>query len=485
MEKVKVRFAPSPTGPLHVGNARTAIFNWLFAKKFSGKFVLRIEDTDLERSKKSFENELIYDLRWLGLDWDEGPDVGGESAPYRQSERLSIYKEFTEKLIKDEMLYPCFCTKERLSLLKEEQLREGKPPKYDGRCRNLSKKEIDSLISQGKEYVLRFKVDEEETLFIDDVIHGVVQFSAKNIGGDFVVVRSDGMPVYNYIVVIDDYLMGITHVIRGEDHLSNTPKQLLIAKALGIKPPIYAHHPLIFGPDRTKLSKRHGPTSVRNYKEAGFLPEALFNYLALLGWATSSGKEILTKEEIIEEFSLEKLSKSSAVFDFAKLRWVNSVYIKNLSKEELYKRALPFLEKEYDISKFDEAFLKEAIFSVRGGLSELSSLPKSMEIFLDEDMEMEEEAKRYLESKDSKEVLTHFIKELLEVESIDEDSLKRIFKNVSKKSGKKGKDLYMPIRVAVSFKMQGPELPIILPILGKDRIKKRIDKVLKCLKPSS
>ena len=295
---VRVRFAPAPTGLLHIGNARTALFNFLFAKRNQGAFVLRIEDTDLERSTDTSIERIVEDLKWLGIFWDEGPDRGGPVGPYRQSQRLSVYREFADRLCQEGKGYKCFCSEERLEKLRKEQLSKGKMPRYDGRCRSLSAEEIAEMESSGLRPVLRFRVGKGPILF-EDLIHGKMNFDSAGIG-DFIIVRSDGMVAYNFACVIDDHSMQISHVIRGEDHLSNTPRQILLYQALGWVPPVFAHHPLILGPDRSPLSKRHGATAVSQYREEGFLPEALRNYLLLLSWTPPSGQETLSLERMIE-----------------------------------------------------------------------------------------------------------------------------------------------------------------------------------------
>jgi glutamyl-tRNA synthetase/nondiscriminating glutamyl-tRNA synthetase len=333
MSKVRVRFAPSPTGYVHVGNARTELFNWLFARHQGGQFILRIEDTDAERSKPEYERQLIHDLRWFGLDWDEGPDVGGPHGPYRQSERQAIYAEQVEKLIAQGDAYYCFCTAEQLEAERQEELKAGRQPRYSGRCRKLAADEVSRRKSAGEPAAVRLKIA-ESSFFWNDRVHGPTTISSDVIG-DPVIVRSEGLPAYNFAVVIDDHLMEITHVIRGDDHISNTPRQLAVYRALGWEPPEFAHLSTILGPDRTRLSKRHGATSMESFREMGILPEALRNYLLLLGWSASDGKtEILNTAEMIAQFSLDRITKSPAVFDPQKLSWLNGVYLVKLPDEQ-------------------------------------------------------------------------------------------------------------------------------------------------------
>ncbi|MGE5816026.1 MAG: glutamate--tRNA ligase, partial [Acidobacteriota bacterium] len=324
---MRVRFAPSPTGHLHVGNARTALFNWLLARGHDGSFILRIEDTDAERSTHESELAIIDDLRWLGLEWDEGPDVQGPHGPYRQSERLHLYASYAKDLILAGQAYYCFCSATRLEAERQAALAAGRPPRYSGRCRSIPPEEAEARVESGAPAVVRFKVPETGDVVFKDLVRGDVRFSLEVIG-DPVLVRSDGRPAYNFAVVIDDALMEVTHVIRGEDHISNTPRQLLLYRALGFKPPQFAHLALVMGPDHTPLSKRHGATSVAEFREKGYLPEALVNYLALIGWSPGENEELLPVAELARRFSLEAVGHSAGVFDEEKLAWVNRHYMK-------------------------------------------------------------------------------------------------------------------------------------------------------------
>ena len=343
MENIKVRFAPSPTGPLHIGGARSALFNYLLARRYSGKMVLRIEDTDLERSSRESEENIIESLKWLGLDWDEGPDVGGEFGPYRQTERLQIYTEMAQKLIDQGMAYRCYCSEEELEEQRQAFIAKGELPRYSGCCRNLTKEQEEKYLSEGRKPVIRSKVPKDQMIIINDMVRGTVNFESNGIG-DFVIVKSDGIPTYNFAVTVDDHLMQISHVIRAEEHLSNTPRQILIYEALGWEKPTFAHISLILGKDKTKMSKRHGATSVVQYREQGYLPEAVVNFLALLGWAPGGEEEIFTMEQLIEQFSLDRVAKNPAVFDMDKLRWFNGYYIRQSSVERITDLALPYLK---------------------------------------------------------------------------------------------------------------------------------------------
>jgi glutamyl-tRNA synthetase len=318
--QVRVRFAPSPTGLLHIGGARTALLNYLFARHHQGSLILRIEDTDLERSTRDSMDRIIEDLHWLGISWQEGPEEGGAEGPYLQSQRLPLYREYAERLLLDGKAYPCFCSNERLEALRKHQLSKGMMPRYDGHCRTMPREEVRRMESEGLRPALRFRVGTGPVIF-EDAVHGRMTFASEGIG-DFIVVRSDGMPAYNFACVVDDHFMRMTHVVRGEDHLSNTPRQIMIYRALGWEPPAFAHHPLILGSDRSPLSKRHGATAVSQYREDGFLAEALLNYLVLLGWTPPCGEEVLPVEKMVEAFSLNALSKSAPIHSVKKLEWL-------------------------------------------------------------------------------------------------------------------------------------------------------------------
>ncbi|KAA0259483.1 glutamate--tRNA ligase [Deferribacter autotrophicus] len=480
---VRVRFAPSPTGHIHVGNVRTALFNYLFARNQKGSFILRIEDTDLERSTLESEKLIYEDLQWLGLDWDEGPIKGGDYGPYKQTERFDIYKKYVQKLLDEGKAYKCFCSKEELEEMKEKALKEGKPPRYNGKCRNLTPQEIEALEKEGKKASIRFKVEDEEVT-IYDIIKGEITFKTDAFG-DFIIVRPDGTPVYNFVVVIDDALMKITHVIRGDDHLSNTPKQVLIYRALGFEVPKFAHIPMILGPDHSKLSKRHGDTSVNQFREKGYLPEALFNYLALLSWSHPEEKEVLSKEELIEAFSLDRVSKSAAVFDFEKLKWMNGIYIRNKSKEELAKLCVPYLvssglvNEAYVEENFD--LLADMIESVKDNLELLSDISQYIEVYFKLNTVFDEKAKELLALETSIPVLKTFLSEIEKVDKLDEQIYKSIVKNVQKSTGAKGKSLFMVIRIGVSGLTKGPELDKLVINLGKDEVIKRVKEVLELI----
>lgn len=466
---VRVRFAPSPTGFLHVGGARTALFNYLFARKENGKFILRIEDTDIERSREDYEKKLIDALRWLGIDWDEGPDVGGDHGPYRQSERINIYHEVAEYLVKKEKAYYVYAYPEEIEKIREQLLKEKKAPHYTEEMFEEfntpeRRKEYES---KGLKPAVFFKMPRKDFI-LNDIVKGEVIFKEGSIG-DFVLLRSNGLPTYNFACVVDDSLMEITHVIRGDDHLSNTLRQLAIYEALQKKPPKFAHVSMILGPDGKKLSKRFGATSVEEFRDKGYLPQALANYLVLLGWSHPEGKEILSKEEMIEAFSLDRLSKNPAIFDPAKLRWMNAYYIRSLETEELVKISKPFLEKiGYQA---DKKYIAEILDMVKDRLEVLEELPCLVEYFF----------------KDPEPTPIHgdlmkrtFEKLLEELEKIDweKNNIVEAFKKTVKDMKIKAKDFYMTLRIILTGREEGPELVRLVPALGKEKVIKRLKKSL-------
>ena len=474
---VRVRFAPAPTGLLHIGNARTALFNFLFAKRHQGTFVLRIEDTDIERSTEPSIDRIIEDLKWLGISWDEGPDRDGSNGPYRQSQRVSIYQEFANRLFQEGKSYKCFCSEERLEKLRKEQLSKGKMPRYDGRCRSLSEEEIAKMESSGLQSVLRFHVGGGPILF-EDLIHEKMNFDSAGIG-DFIIVRSDGMAAYNFACVLDDHLMAITHVIRGEDHLSNTPRQILLYQALSWQPPTFAHHPLILGPDRAPLSKRHGATAISQYREEGFLPEALQNYLVLLGWTPPSGEEILSLQKMVEDFSIQAVSRSAPIYNRKKLEWLNSFYIREKEEPQLSEILIPYLRKAgLRIDQMDRQWLNQISGVLKENLVILSQVEEYLGIFFDEKFFFEEGAKTILLDPRNRETLRSVLSILEDPSEITSDGQISLLTQLEKKTKRKGKDLYAPLRAAVTGKTKGPELVKTLPLLGKERIMKRLKMAL-------
>lgn len=482
MENLKVRFAPSPTGHLHIGGARTALFNYLLAKKNNGKFLVRIEDTDLNRSSYESERVIIEDLKWLGIQWDEGIDIGGEFGPYRSMERVEIYNKYVEKLLKEDKAYYCFCTVEELDEEKKKQEAMGLTPKYAGKCRDLSKEQVKELLDKNTPYTIRIKVSLGKKIIVEDQIRGNVEFESDGVG-DFIIVKSDGVTVYNFGVVVDDYLMQITDVIRAEEHLSNTPRQIVIYDALGFKKPRFAHVSLILGHDKSKMSKRHGATWVEQYRDKGYLPEAINNFLALLGWSPKGEEEFFSMDELIDNFSLDRVSKNPAIFDDAKLNWMNSCYIKKTEIDRLTKLAIPhfinsgYLKDEPDAEQFE--WLKKVVLSLRDGISYIAELKDKVGIYFNDDVILEnDEAKEIIELETTKPVLESFRKFINEAEVIDDNFGKKVFKLVQADTNVKGKPLFMSIRVALTGQVHGPEMVDIINILGKERINNRLDKYL-------
>jgi glutamyl-tRNA synthetase len=474
---IRVRFAPAPTGLLHIGNARTALFNFLFSKRHQGTFILRIEDTDLERSTDASIDRIIEDLKWLGIIWDEGPDLGGSDGPYRQTQRLSFYREFADRLSQEGKSYKCFCSEERLENLRKEQLSKGKMPRYDGRCRTLSEEEIAKMESSGLRPAIRFRVGRGPIVF-EDLIHGKMSFDSAGIG-DFIIVRSDGMAAYNFACVMDDHLMHMTHVIRGEDHLSNTPRQILLYQAFSWQPPLFGHHPLILGSDRSPLSKRHGATAVSQYREEGFLPEALQNYLVLLGWTPPSGEETLSLERMVEEFSVQAVSRSAPIYNRKKLEWLNSYYIREKKEAQLSEILIPYLEKAgIRTGSIDRKWLNQISEGLRENLIVLSQIEEYLGIFFDEKFSFEDGAKTLLLDPRNRETLRSVLGVLEDSSEIKTDEQTSLLSQLEKRTGRKGKDLYAPLRAAVTGKTKGPELVKTLPLLGKERIIRRLKMAL-------
>ncbi|MCU1298461.1 MAG: glutamyl-tRNA synthetase / glutamate--tRNA(Gln) ligase [Acidobacteriaceae bacterium] len=473
---VRVRFAPSPTGQLHVGNARTALFNWLFARKMGGTMILRIEDTDIERSEARYEDQLVADLKWLGIDWDEGPDVGGPYPPYRQSDRLDIYREYAERLLSERKAYLCFCTEEELQKDRERAQAEHRQPIYSGKCRTINPEEAQRRRSNGEPCAIRLRIPERPIRF-HDIVHGEVEFSSEVVS-DPIILRSSGMPVYNYVVVIDDALMKITHVIRGDDHLSNTPKQVAVYEALNWPVPEFAHLSTILGGDRERLSKRHGATSIANFREMGVLPEALANYLALLGWAPSGGtREIFTPEELVKEFSLERVTPSPAVFDMEKLYWLNRHYIKQQPVDSIAAAARSYFKQAKLLPESPdpatENWFDKVLALLISSVDRLDQLPERASLIFNY------EAMAALAAPDNSEtlnwrhtdaVLSRFTFKVLEDDLATErkltsDQFKKIVNEVKAETGAKGKELFHPIRIVITGSHSGPEFDKLIPIL--------------------
>jgi glutamyl-tRNA synthetase len=476
---MRVRFAPSPTGQLHVGNARTALFNWLLAHGRDGTFLLRIEDTDAERSTRESEASILDDLRWLGLDWDEGPDVGGLHGPYRQSERLHLYASYANELIAGGQVYHCFCPPSRLDADRQADLASGRPPRYHGHCREIPRAQAQARIDAGERPVLRFRVPEHVELRFHDLVRGDVTFNTDVIG-DFVIVRSDARPQYNFAVVIDDALMAVTHVIRGEDHISNTPRQLLLYQALGFTPPEFAHLSLVLGPDHTPLSKRHGATSVAEFRARGYLPEALVNYLALIGWSPrGSGRdadgeaELLPIDELARRFAIEDVGHSAGVFDPEKLGWMNRQYMKSAAPARLAAESLRyFVARDYILRRTDAGmeYLVSVLPMAAGSVDRLEEIPDRLRFLFQFDPAeslRRPEVAEVIAEPGARDVIAALADELATAERLTRDSFRAAAARVRERTGSKGRSLFHPIRVALTGDAGGPELDLAVPAIDR------------------
>ncbi|MFW6283082.1 MAG: glutamate--tRNA ligase [Minisyncoccales bacterium] len=490
---VRVRLAPSPTGSLHIGTARVGLFNYLFAKQKEGKFIIRIEDTDKERSEKKYEEGIIEGLKWLNINWDEGPDVKGEFGPYRQSKRIKKYKKYLKKLLEEGEAYHCFCSEEELNEMREKQRKKGEAPRYTGKCRSLSEKEVQKKLKAGQSSVIRFKTKDHEIEF-NDIIRGKVSFDGSLIG-DFVIAKDLEAPLYNFAVVVDDYEMKISHVIRGEDHISNTPKQIFIYKALGLPIPKFAHLPLILGEDESKLSKRHGAVSIQEFKKEGYLPEALINFIALLGWNSGTEKEIYTMSELIKNFSLKRVQKSGAIFNKDKLKYINGVHIRNKSTEEITKLCLPYLKEKflkevsqgkYKIKEFDQEIsiktIQKIISLYHERLKLLSEITELVDFFFKKEISYKKELLQWkkMEDNEIKKALENAQKALSNIKEWKEERIKDVLLKESEKEGDRGRLLW-PVRAALTGKEASAGPFEIAAILGKEktiyRVKKAIEKL--------
>ncbi|WP_406845928.1 glutamate--tRNA ligase [Bacillus safensis] len=480
--EVRVRYAPSPTGHLHIGNARTALFNYLFARSQGGKFIIRIEDTDQKRNVEGGEESQLRHLQWLGIDWDESIDKDGGYGPYRQSERNDIYKKYYDELLEKDLAYKCYCTAEELEAEREAQIARSEMPRYSGKCSHLSKEEEDKLIAEGREPSIRFRVPKGEIIKFDDMVKGEISFETDGIG-DFVIVKKDGTPTYNFAVAVDDHLMKMTHVLRGEDHISNTPKQIMIFHAFGWDVPLFGHMTLIVNENRKKLSKRDESIIqfIEQYKNLGYLPEALFNFIALLGWSPVGEEELFTKEQFIDIFDVNRLSKSPALFDMHKLKWVNNQYVKALDHDQVVALTLPHLQKAGKVSEQlteeENTWVRKLISLYHEQLSYGAEIVELTELFFKEQIEYNQEAKEVLAEEQVPEVMASFARQLEQLESFTPDEIKAAIKAVQKETGHKGKKLFMPIRVAVTGQTHGPELPQSIELLGKETVLNRIKQI--------
>ena len=486
MEEVRVRIAPSPNGNLHVGTARTALFNYLFAKKNNGKFILRIEDTDAERTSQEYIDNIFDSLKALGLNWDEGPDVGGPYGPYTQSERFDIYPKYVQQLLDSGFAYECFCTPEELEAEKAEATANKKPYVYTRKCENLTEEEKAKLRAEGRKPAIRFNIAKAQRAFhdssileFDDLVKGKLHMDTDLLG-DFVIQKSNGAPTYNYAVVIDDMLMKISHVIRGEDHISNTYKQILIYEALGVPVPRFGHLGMILAPDRSKLSKRHGATAVSDFVKEGYLTDALINFVALLGWSPSDGQELKSVDEIAADFRIGEISSSNSIFEYDKLKWMNSHYIKQLSLEELEERLKPYLEK-YDLSELSKEHFDKMIEITREPLTLLSDITDAVEYFFGEGVNFDEKGAETIETEVSQNVLKDFVEKAEGWEWTEENLHEKleIFRGYWKEQGIKPKVTMWAVRAAVTGRTCGADMVGILEVIGKEKTMNRAKAALK------
>lgn len=485
MTKVRVRYAPSPTGHLHIGNARTALFNYLFARHNNGEMIIRIEDTDQKRNIEDGERSQLENLAWLGVQWDESPQEPGAFGPYRQSERGDIYQPLIDQLLASNRAYKCYCTEEELEAERDAQRARGEMPHYSGTCANLGPEEQAAKEAAGYSPVIRFRVPRNTSYTFDDIVKGEIVFESDNVGGDFVIQKRDGMPTYNFAVAVDDHMMKISHVLRGDDHIANTPKQLMIYEAFGWTPPKFGHMTLIINSETgKKLSKRDESILqfIEQYRELGYLPEAMFNFIALLGWSPVGEEEIFSPAELIQQFDEERLSKSPAAFDGKKLEWVNNHYIKAMDLDELTSLCLPFLVNaklvEENPAPEKLEWVKKVVELYQPQMSYAAEIISVASLFFNEHPELGEAEKEVLAGETVPLVLTAFKAQLETLDGLDTPAIKAAIKAVQKETGVKGKNLFMPIRVAVSGQMHGPELAETIELLGKEKVLAHLNNVL-------
>ncbi len=482
---VRVRYAPSPTGFPHVGNIRTALFNWLYARHTGGKFIVRIEDTDTARTVPGSLEAILDSLRWLGLDWDEGPEVGGDYGPYMQSQRLDIYNKIAEILIKEGFAYRCYCTSERLDSMRAAQMANKQPPGYDRHCRDLSAEERAKLEASGATSVIRFKTPLTGRTVFQDMLRGEVGFENSTID-DFVLLKTDGFPVYHMANVIDDHLMEISHVLRAEEWLSSTPKHIMLYNALKYDPPQFAHMPLILGPDRSKLSKRHGAATLTEYRDQGYLQETMINFLALLGWSLDEKTEIFSRQQLIENFSLERVSRTAGIFNKEKLDWLNGMYIRSLSVDDLTGRVFPFMEKDLppEVKRpLDINYVRQIVPLIRERISTLKDAATYADFFFLDQLEYD--SARLIGKNMTAETVITALKgaenKLSSLESFGSDLLEDTFRHLADDLGIKAGQLFNPLRVATTARDAAPPLFETMAVLGQERCLKRINAALAIL----
>ena len=485
MSEVRVRFAPSPTGYLHIGGARTALFNWLFAHKMGGKLILRIEDTDTERLKEDSVSQILTSLKWLGINWDEGPEVGGDCGPYYQSERLDIYKKYAEQLLAEGKAYYCFCTSADLEAQREKQRAAKQPFRYARTCRDLSKEEVEKRIAAGESYSVRVKIPLEGTITVHDLIHGDVTFNMDQFD-DFVIVKSNGMPTYNFAVVVDDHLMGMTHVLRAEEHLSNTPKQLLIYEALGWEPPKFGHMPMILASDRSKLSKRHGATSVEEFRSQGYLAEAIVNYLTLLGWGPGDERELFTLNETVDLFELEQMSKKAAIYDTKKLTWMNGQYLSELPLEKILPEAKAFFIKDGLVTEdwftAHEEYFAKLVDVVRVRVKTLQEVADASTYFFKDITEYDAKGVAKHFKPESVAILEQCIAAIEADDVYDLATTEAAYNKIAADNDLSLGKVIHPTRLALTGRTVSPGMFDVMVLLGKEKTLNRLHKAVEYIK---
>lgn len=485
MSEVRVRFAPSPTGYLHIGGARTALFNWLFAHKMGGKLILRIEDTDTERLKEDSVSQILTSLKWLGINWDEGPEVGGDCGPYYQSERLPIYQKYAEQLLEQGKAYYCFCSSADLEAQREKQRAAKQPFRYARTCRDLPVEEAKARAAAGEPYSVRVKIPVEGTITVHDLIHGDVTFNMDQFD-DFVIVKSNGMPTYNFAVVVDDHLMGMTHVLRAEEHLSNTPKQLLIYEALGWEPPKFGHMPMILAPDRSKLSKRHGATSVEEFRSQGYLAEAIVNYLTLLGWGPGDERELFTLQETVKLFELEQMSKKAAIYDTKKLTWMNGQYLSELPLEKILPEAKPFFIKDGFVTEDwfaeHEEYFAKLLDVVRVRVKTLQEVADAASYFFQDVTEYDPKGVAKHFKPESVGLLEQCIAAVEADEVYDLASTEAAYNKIAADNELALGKVIHPTRLALTGRTVSPGMFDVMVLLGKEKTLERLHKAVEYIK---
>lgn len=485
-QPVRVRYAPSPTGYLHIGGVRTILFNWLFARKHGGRFILRFEDTDPERSRDELIAPMLESIRWLGLDWDEGPDVGGPYGPYRQSQRLDLYRETLDRLLAAGKAYLCYCTPEELAAERERARAAGRPAVYSGRCRHLTPAERRRFEAEGRRPAVRLRVPEGGQVVVHDLVKGEVAFDVAQIG-DFIIARADGMPVYNFAVVVDDHHMAISHVIRGDEHLSNTPKQLLVYRALGWEPPQFAHVPMILAPDRTKLSKRHGAVAVDEYRRQGFLPEAILNYVALLGWSPGDDREILSLDEMIRLFDFDRVSRTAAIYDVEKMAWMNGHYLRAADLDRVVDLVIPRLQEAGLLQGTPEGDerrrLRAIVDAVRQRVRTLGELVEASRYFFADFADYEEAGvRKHFDRDDAIPILEAVAETLSRVEPWTQAAIEQALRGLAERMGVGTGRIFHPTRLAVSGRTVGPGVFDVICWVGRDRCLARIHRAIEWIR---